>query len=399
MRDDFIFGVTLCEVPAEVKEKDLEKLKELGVNGLRLHFSWKDIEKEKEKFDFSFYDSLIDKAKENGFFVIAGIGSGYSSMLPFWIVEEIKDELNVFSYIPKLSRFVNEAVEQFKGKIDIWQAENEINHTSFHVVNGWREKSWALNPVVELSVLLGIISIIKANDPEARVMINLECDNPNWEYFLKFFTENKLSFDIIGIDFYPCYSPVFSPDDHIFSEPERILKLSEIIDKASEFKKDVIVAETGYPSPKGLYTYENQASYIHQACQVALSSKAKGLFIWEFADQYSKKPEFPEYYFGLLDNNRKLKLAGEVYKNEIKREGQTIIISVKGILFREKKQGIEVYINNGFVGKTNCDGFFISENLKEGEYKIAVKGLLPWQVTSKKIKLDKGISESIKFIL
>ncbi len=329
MNKNIIFGITLCEVADEVKENDIDRIVSAGLNGIRFHISWRDVEKERGKFDFSFYDDLVDKAKEKGLFIIAGIGSGYSSMLPDWILEENKESLNLFTYIPKLSRFINESVERFKGKIDIWQAENEINHTSFHVLNGWRQKPWTLNPVGELSILLGIISSIKANDPQGKIMINLECDNPNWLPLLKFFTKKKLPFDIIGIDFYPCYSPTFSPSDPIFSDYSRILKLREIIDCASKFEKDVIIAETGYPAQKENYTYENQASYIHQTVQVVLTTKAKGLFIWELADQFSKGPEFPEYYFGLLDNERKEKLAWNAYKNEIKEETQTIFVSVR----------------------------------------------------------------------
>ncbi len=352
MKNAFIFGVTLCETLEEYKEGDLEKIKELDISGVRLHFSWRHIEKERGTFDFSFYDELINKVKEKGLFIIGGIGSGYSSMLPDWILKENKEELNLFTYIPQLSRFVNEAVERFQGKIDIWQAENEINHTSFHALNGWRQKSWALNPLGDLSVLLAIISSIKANDPEGKIMINLECDNPNWEPVLKLFIKKKLPFDIIGIDFYPCYSLTFDPSDPIFSKPFHILRLKGIIDKALKFKKEVIVAETGYPSPKENYTYENQKKYIHYACQSFLSSDAKGLFIWEFADQFSKGPKFPEYYFGLLDNERKEKPSLKVYKEEIRGDIQTILVSVKGLLFREPKPGIEVYINDRLEGET-----------------------------------------------
>jgi|GEM_PF-5785348 len=397
--NEFIFGITLCEVPGEVKPGDIERLKELGINWVRLHFSWRDIEKEKGKFDFSFYDEVISKIKENGISILAGIGCGYSLMIPPWVLEEQKDKLNLLSYIPQVSRFVHEVVEHFKDKIDIWQAENEINHTSFHVLNNWREKSWVLNPIGELSVLVGIISSIKSTSFQSRVVINLEVDNPNWYSYLKLFIKNGLPFDIIGLDFYPCYSPIFSPLDVIYSEPSRILKLREIINEAEKFKRDIIVVETGYPAPNGCYTLENQAAYIHQACQVVLSSKAKGIFLWEFADQSSKGPEFPEHYFGLLNQKQERKPSFETYREEILQVKQTIIVSVKGLLFKEPKPGIYVYINNQLVGYTNIFGLFISKVLPEGELKIKIKGFFPWQRRKREIRLDQGRPQFIEFFV
>lgn len=394
-----IFGITLCEVPEEVKAGDIENLKELGINWVRLHLSWRHIEKERGKFDFSFYGGLIDKIKENGLSVLGCIGCGYSSMLPDWILEENKNELNLFTYIPQVSRFVNETIEHFQGRIDIYQAENEINHTSLHVLNGWRQKPWLLNPLGDISVLLAIISSIKANDQKAKVMINLECDNPNWENILKFLIKKKLPFDIIGIDFYPCYPLTFSPEDPISSKPFPILKLKRIIDKAGKFKKEIIVAETGYPCQKNDFSYEKQKKYIHYACQSFLSSNAMGLFIWEFADQYSKGPKFPEYYFGLLDNERKPKPGWDAYREEISQTSQTILVSVKGILFREEKPGIKVYINNKLAGWTNIDGLFLSDRLPPSDYTIKIEGFFPHQKGSKKTKLEKGSPCFVEFFV
>lgn len=393
------FGITLCEVPEEVKDGDIERVSELGVNWVRLHFSWRHIEREKGKFNFSFYDKLCDKIREKGISILAGIGCGYSSMLPLWVLEENKEELNLFTYIPQLSRFVGETVKHFQGRVEIYQAENEINHTSFHVLQGWREKSWLLNPLGDVSVLLAIISSIKANDPSSKVMINLECDNPNWEAVLKFFIKKGLPFEIVGIDFYPCYPITFSEEDPIFSKPFPVLKLKEIIDKAGRFKKDVIVAETGYPSSKGKFSYEKQEKYIHYTCQSFLSSHARCLFIWAFADQYSKKPEFPEYYFGLLDNERKPKPGWNVYKKQISRTLQTIFVSVKGLLFKEPKPGIEVYINDKLAGWTNIDGLFLSDSLSPSDYTIKIRGFFPWQKKKKKINLKKGSPYFIKFFV
>lgn len=398
MGDNFKWGVTLCEVPQEYKENDIEKIKEMNVGWVRLHFSWRHIEKEKGVFDFSFYDALFDKIREKNLLVVAAVGCGFTHMLPDWINEENKEHLNLLSYIPQLSRYVHEVVSRFKGKVDIWQAENEINQTSFHAMTNWRQKGWILNPAAELSVLVCILSGIKACDPSAKMMINLECDNPNWYPLIKFYIKNKLPFDIIGVDLYPCYSPAFSPSDPIYSCPDRILQMAEILRKASKFKKEVIVAETGYPAPEERYSLENHASFIHQACQATLTTEAQGIFIWEFRDQHSKGPEFPEYYFGLYDYNGKAKPVLEVYKEEIAGQHQTILVSVKGLIFRNPIPCVDVYINDKLAGKTNLDGMLITQNLSPGQYKVGIKKFF-WQQRVRQIKVIKGIPQLVRFFI
>jgi len=390
-----IWGVTLCELPKEYKEGDLERIVELGAGWVRLHIPWRYVEKEKGVFDFSFYDKLIDRIEEKGLNVLAAVGCAYSQMLPDRILKENDICLDLPSYLPQLKRYVTETVAHFKDKVAIWQAENEINHTELHVVpGGWRRPAWILDQKKEIQILFCIISGIRENTSKSQIMVNLECDNPNWQKSLKAYTRS-LSFDIIGIDFYPSYS--FIPCDPINSFPNRILRLSEIIDTALSFKKKVIVAEIGYPAPKENYSEENQAAYIHHACQALLTTKAKGIFIWELTDQTSKEPEFPEYYFGLLDKDRTTKASFEVYKEEILQSKQTILVSVKGLLFREPKGCVDVYINEELAGKTNLDGLFMSEVLSPGKYKIKIKGWLAWQKRSRQIELLQGRPQRIKF--
>ena len=390
----FVWGVTLCEVPKEYKDGDLERIVELGAGWVRLHIPWRYIEKEKGVFDFSFYDRLTAQLKEKGLNILAAVGCAYSSMLPEWILKENEICLDLSLYLPQLKRYVRETVAHFKDKVSIWQAENEINHTELHIATGWRSPAWILDEKKEIKVLFCIISAIRETT-SSPIMINLECDNPNWEKSLKAYSRS-LSFDLIGVDFYPCYSMISC--DPINSLPDRILRLAEIIDKALSFKKEVIVAEIGYPGPKDNYSEENQANYIHQACQALLTTKAKGIFIWELADQTSKEPEFPEYYFGLLNRDRTPKASFEVYKDEILQLKQTILVSVKGALFKESKPAVDVYINNRLIGKTNLDGLFISEPLAADEYKVRVRGWLPWQRRNKRVELN-GRPQSIRFFI
>ena len=231
-----IWGVTLCEIPEEYKEGDLERIVELGAGWVRLHIPWRYVEKEKGVFDFSFYDKLIGQIEEKGLNVLAAVGCAYSQMLPDRILSENEICLDLPSYLPQLEQYTAETVSHFKDKVAIWQAENEMNHTELHVVpGGWRKPAWILDQKKEIEVLSCIFSGIRENAPESKIMINLECDNPNWQKSLTAYCRS-LSFDIIGIDFYPCYSMI--PCDPLNSLPSNILRLSRIIDKAD--RKSVV---------------------------------------------------------------------------------------------------------------------------------------------------------------
>ncbi|MBU1599467.1 hypothetical protein KKG61_05110 [bacterium] len=74
------------------------------------------------------------------------------------------------------------------------------------------------------------------------------------------------------------------------------------------------------------------------------------------------------------------------------------MVSVKGALFKESKPAVDVYINNRLIGKTNLDGLFISEPLAADEYKVRVRGWLPWQRRNKRVELN-GRPQSIRFFI
>ena len=57
---------------ADMLERDLDTIVELGCNVIRVaEFSWHLMEKREGQYDFSFFDHVIEKAKELGFVAVA----------------------------------------------------------------------------------------------------------------------------------------------------------------------------------------------------------------------------------------------------------------------------------------------------------------------------------------
>ena len=65
-------------------ERDLDRICELGVNVIRIgEFAWHRMERRAGKYDFSFFDTVIAKARERGLGVIFGTPTATP---PAWLI-------------------------------------------------------------------------------------------------------------------------------------------------------------------------------------------------------------------------------------------------------------------------------------------------------------------------
>ncbi len=128
-------------------DEDMENIKELGSNVIRIgEFSWHLMEKKEGKFDFSFFDMVIEKAKKHGLKVIMGTPT---ATIPAWLVKKDPSILSefedgtkrtfggrhVFCFNSKTmyeycEKIVTELVSHYKDEETIvaWQIDNEIGH-------------------------------------------------------------------------------------------------------------------------------------------------------------------------------------------------------------------------------------------------------------------------------
>ena len=128
-------------------EQDLDTIVELGCNVIRIaEFSWHLMEKQEGQYDFSFFDRVIEKAKERNLKVIMGTPT---ATIPAWLAKKHPDILSEFESGKKRAfggrhvycfnsphmyayseKIIRELVEHYKDEESIvaWQIDNEIGH-------------------------------------------------------------------------------------------------------------------------------------------------------------------------------------------------------------------------------------------------------------------------------
>lgn len=128
-------------------EADLDTIVELGCNVIRIaEFSWHLMEKKEGKYDFSFFDNVIEKAKERGLKVILGTPT---ATIPAWLAKKHPDIISEFEGGKKRTfggrhvycfnskkmyeyseKIIHAMVLHYKDEsaVAAWQIDNEIGH-------------------------------------------------------------------------------------------------------------------------------------------------------------------------------------------------------------------------------------------------------------------------------
>ncbi len=128
-------------------EEDLDTILELGCNVIRIaEFSWHLMEKQEGQYDFSFFDHVIEKAKEKGLKVIMGTPT---ATIPAWLAKKEPSILSEFEDGTKRTfggrhvycfhspvmyeyseKIIRALVKHYKDEeaIVAWQIDNELGH-------------------------------------------------------------------------------------------------------------------------------------------------------------------------------------------------------------------------------------------------------------------------------
>lgn len=128
-------------------DQDLDTIKELGCNVIRIaEFSWHLMEKKEGEYDFSFFDHVIDHAKQKGLKVIMGTPT---ATIPAWLAKKEPSILSEFEGGKKRTfggrhvycfnsnvmyeyseKIIRKLVSHYKDEeaIVAWQIDNEIGH-------------------------------------------------------------------------------------------------------------------------------------------------------------------------------------------------------------------------------------------------------------------------------
>lgn len=128
-------------------DADLDNIIELGCNVIRIaEFSWHLMEKEEGRYDFSFFDTVIAKAKKKGLKVILGTPT---ATIPAWLAAKEPSILSEFENGTKRTfggrhvycfnspvmyeyskKIITKMVEHYKDEeaVVAWQIDNELGH-------------------------------------------------------------------------------------------------------------------------------------------------------------------------------------------------------------------------------------------------------------------------------
>jgi len=217
--DDFL-GIVHASITQTPQEDKL--LEDMGCKWILRTFNWSIIEEKKDVFDFSFYDSYVDHAKEQGIKIIAllGYGTDYSpnGKSKFYISP---------GKMPLFLRYVEEIVRHYKGKIDAWCIWNEPNITF------WQGTESEFYELTKLTA-----ERIRTTDPDANIIGGVFWRSP--ERYIKNMYKAGGFKDLDGLAFHP-YSVNPSDSMQVYDKFTKIL--SDI-----SYSSPVWITEVGYPT-------------------------------------------------------------------------------------------------------------------------------------------------------
>ncbi|MBI1746486.1 MAG: endo-1,4-beta-xylanase [Acidobacteria bacterium] len=275
-----------------------------GLGWARIEPKWRDTEPQPGMYDFAAFDRVVEEANRLGLGLVASIGIGYSGNMPAWL--RARGGIGDPQYTDYLADYLYALVRRYAGKIAFYQVENELNHIGLEQFFLTRRREGQWTDALVREVLEKAVDAVHRADPEARIIINVEADNPNWWRFLSKVTREWLiDYDVIGIDAYPNY---------VLPAPELGAIIGRSVARAGrDFKKPVIITEAGYSTWSLFHTETNQAIYMQFAVQAAMQSGAIGFFYYSFRD--SPGPSFAEVelHFGLHRLDGSPKPAWEEY--------------------------------------------------------------------------------------
>lgn len=137
----------------------LNQYNELGVKWIRIAFSWVVIQPQKDVYDWSVYDKIVEKCNRNGIHILATLGGHFDRPpVPSWAGESLAKVVN--THPEYLENFVRNWVERYKDKIEYWEILNEPN--SFH-------EGLTVMEYVD-KILIPSYKIIKKIDPASKVL-------------------------------------------------------------------------------------------------------------------------------------------------------------------------------------------------------------------------------------
>jgi len=258
--------------PASLKEMDRAAAlaEAAGVKWSREEFNWNRIEKERGRYDWEFYDKMVETARRHGI-SIYGLLAYWSRWTKPYTPEAIED----------YCRFVRAVVSRYKGKIKHWEIWNEPN---IFFWSGPRD--------MYTELLKRAYAAIKETDPEALV---LGCSTAGIDArFIRRVIKLGGKFDILTIHPYRGHL-----DDVGFVRELR--QVRELTKKIDGRPRPVWITEMGWPTSLIEGVGEREQADLLARCYVgAVGSGAVGSISWYDFRNDGDDPFYKEANFGVV---------------------------------------------------------------------------------------------------
>jgi len=253
----------------------------LGPVWVRKVFNWHQIERQKDNFDFTYYDDFVKNAKANGKKILAGLA--YSTP---WLNNGKNRDYISRKDLKYFINYVEVTVSRYKGQVDAWEIWNEPNWTFWLGTD---------KEFFELSRLAAIK--IREVDPDAYIVGGSLQRVPH-NFIINMNKAGAMeNLDALSVHPYDI-------------NPKGSMKLLDSLKKTTSkinFNGDIWITEVGYPT-SGWYpstvSLKKQPSYVIKTIAPAAARGIRTLIWYDFIDSH-KFGEYPntydsEMYFGLV---------------------------------------------------------------------------------------------------
>ena len=272
---------------------------DMGVRWTRGSRDWSRIEKEKGNFDFSGYESQIDSACKAGLKIVVTLA--YSNP---WLYPEGKSKRYISpENIPHFLNYVEEMVNHFRGRVDVWNVWNEPNLKKFW--NGPNKDYYELSRQT--------VQKIRELDPDAYILGGSFLRVPR-RFIKKMYRAGGME-NLDGLSFHPY---ALNPAGSMRLTDKFFRIMSDI-----NFTGDVWIDEIGHPTG-GRYPHrvslEGLPSHVVKSMTGAATRNINALLWYQLFDTYNKdkvppeKMKDSERFFGLVYPDYTRKSGGWAYE-------------------------------------------------------------------------------------
>jgi hypothetical protein len=307
--DDYFDGTS----PPERVKRHFQVARQLGVQYLRCAFSWNGIEKEQGKYDWSFWDGLVNSAEENQIGLIP-----YVAYTPQWAARDAQDFWKQPPRDPALyADFMNRIAARYRGRVRSWEIWNEPDNRDYFT--GTADEFATLAIAAARS--------IRAADPDAILVLGGMAYGPG-DFFRSVISDRHLDryVDVVATHGYP-ETWLNERAEVIFQQ--WIPAMSQMI-AADQSGAGLWINEMGYadyryaPDKASVYgvdvfyDYEHtrryQAVMLFKFFVMALASQRVSLAGWYRIDDFPASEtrlgsDLVNYHLGVVDDHGKAKPA------------------------------------------------------------------------------------------